>query len=170
MDEAIKFLSVPGWNGGVSMNLVDVRGGRMANVETFEKLSHAREVTEEMGNYSHFNQYKHLNEYAGWEIDNPYPFLKIDRQGAVDRLPPMRSVDDIITRLSLAELFRPVKGFHDTGTYQESTIAQLVLNGTSGEIMIWTCGKSAVNHPRQPTYRWSIFNFFNADVSTVARH
>ena len=46
MDEAVAGLDIPEWVSGASMNLVDVRGKRMANIEIWENLSHAQEVTE----------------------------------------------------------------------------------------------------------------------------
>jgi len=42
MDDVIAGLTVPGWSDGASMNVVDVRGKRMANVELWEEAFSAR--------------------------------------------------------------------------------------------------------------------------------
>merc|ERR1719272_2240270 len=73
MTEAIAGLTTGGWAAGASMNLLDVRGRRMTNVEAWEDIYNVLEVTEAMGNYSHFNEYKHLDgkKLVGYRLDQP---------------------------------------------------------------------------------------------------
>merc|ERR1712232_1317922 len=106
-----------------------------------------------MGNYSHFNEYKHLYKHvsAGLEhIDDPQLFVRDMRQARVDSLPPPRSEVDIGERLSDGVVFSP------TGT-----LVTLVLNGTTGRLNVWCCGVSASSAFRKPMYTWNLFGFFN---------
>jgi len=160
MDEAIAGLADPEWGSGASMNLVDVRGKRMANMEIWENLSHVQEVTEKMGNYSHFNMYKHLNQAVGWQVDAPTPAdTSENRQGRLDELPPSRSAADIRQRLSDAAIVRP-----NPRVLNKATIASLIVNGTTGQLDIWCCGIHP-NSGRPPVHSFNLFDFFEGSLT-----
>lgn len=149
MDEAIAGLTRPGWSDGASMNVVDVRGGRMANVELWEDLHSVLEVTRSMANYSHFNEYKHLSTAAGTPVDDPRGFVHDARQGLVDSLPSPQSTADIMDRLSNPKVYN-----------KAGTLVTLVLNGTTGEMNVWCCGVSAMSDPANPVYSFNLKHFF----------
>lgn len=146
LDEAVTALSVPGWSDSASMNVVDVRGKRMANVELWEDRHNVVEVTEAMNNYSHFNEFKHLLTAQGQRIDDPKTFVRDPRQRRVDALPAPRSELDVMARLSDSQIFRPT-----------ATITTVIINGATGSLKVW-CGVPSASNP--PAYSWDILNFF----------
>lgn len=145
LEEAALALSVPGWSDGASMNIVDVRGKKMANVELWEDRHSILEVTNSMGNYSHFNEYKHLETKRGKSIDDPRIFLRDARQSNVDALPAPRSEEDVKARLTT--VFRP-----------DATITTLVVNGSTGKLSLWYASPSATSNP---VYSWDMLHFFD---------
>eukprot|EP00927_Polykrikos_kofoidii_P051530 TRINITY_DN45332_c0_g1_i1.p1 TRINITY_DN45332_c0_g1~~TRINITY_DN45332_c0_g1_i1.p1 ORF type:complete len:441 (+),score=38.31 TRINITY_DN45332_c0_g1_i1:87-1409(+) len=147
LDEAIVGLTRKGWTGSVSMNVVDLRGKRMANIEVWEDIHSVLEVTSTMGNYSHFNEFKHLKMPDGTPIDDPARFKTDKRQGRVDMLAPPRSALDVMERLSDPDVFRP-----------NATIVTVVVNGTTGTLNVW-CAKPSFSS--SPVYSWNLFNFFD---------
>lgn len=151
MDAAIAGLTRSGWSDGASMNVVDLRAGRMANVELWEDRHNVLEVTPIMGNYSHFNEYKHLTTEAGMPIDDPRKFVHDPRQGVVDSLPPPQSTADIMARLSHPKVYG-----------KDGTLITLILNGTTGQLDIWCCGVSATSDPANPVYSFNLHSFFDA--------
>lgn len=146
LDDVVAGLSVHGWSDGASMNVVDLRGKRMANIEIWEDRHSVMEVTEAMGNYSHFNQYKHLTTESGEAIDDSSVFVGDKRQSTVDALPGARSANDIMDRLSNPNVFRP-----------HATLMTTVLNST-GLLRIWVASPSATS---SPMYSWNILSFFD---------
>merc|ERR1712087_581639 len=104
--------------------------------ELWEDLQSVQEVTVEMGNYSHFNEYKHLyrhqKEAHEQPIDDPRLFAHDLRQQRVDALPPPLSEFDIADRLSDDVVFSAA-----------GTLVTLILNGTTGRLNVWCCGMSA---------------------------
>lgn len=150
MDETIATLSTPGWSDGASMNLVDVKHQRMVNMEIWEDRHSVLEITPAMGNYSHFNNYKHLLTADGGSVDGgPAKFVHDLRQARVDSLPAPRSAADIAARLG------------DPGVYNaKGTLVTLVLNGTTGHLNIWCCGVSAAAG-NEPVYSWNIRGWFD---------
>ena len=60
MDAVVAGLSSQSWAEGASINVVDSRGGALANVETYEISHNVLRVTEAMGNNTHFNSFKRL--------------------------------------------------------------------------------------------------------------
>lgn len=151
LDEFITALTRPGWSDGASMNVVDLKGKRMANIEIWEDRHSVLEVTASMSNYSHFNNYKHLSTEGGSPVDDPSKSLRdLDlRQSRVDSLPPPRSTGDIIARLS------------DPAVFMETTLMTLILNGTTGLMNIWCCGVSAASAPETPVYSFNLLSFFH---------
>merc|ERR1712232_754208 len=123
MEEVIAALSMTGLSDGASVNVVDLYGQRMANVELWEDSHSVQEVTSTMGNYSHFNEYKHLSTSRGRPVDDPVRFARDLRQSVVDSLPPPRSEVDIMARLSNPQVFS-----------QAGTLVTLILNGTTGRL------------------------------------
>lgn len=150
MAEAVAGLTVGGWSDGASMNVVDLKGKRMANVELWEDSHSVQEVTSTMGNYSHFNEYKHLSTSRGKPVDDPVRFARDLRQSVVDALPPPRSEVDIMARLSNPQVFS-----------QAGTLVTLILNGTTGRLRVWCCGVSPSSDPHNPIYTWDLFSFFD---------
>lgn len=148
LDEAVRALTVPGWSEGASMNVVDVRGKRMANVELWEDESSVLEVTEDVMNYTHFNQYKHLTTRKGRAVDSPAAFANDPRQARADGLPPPRTAEDVKAILSDAKIYRP-----------EATITTMVLNGSARRLEVWCATRSAGS---QPLYSWDLDTFFSA--------
>merc|ERR1712217_817491 len=102
-------------------NVVDTRGKRMANVELWEDRHNVFEVTETLHNYTHFNEFKHLETAQNRSIDDPRLFTHDPRQARADALPAPQSEVDIMSRLSDPQIFRPT-----------ATITTVVLNGTTG--------------------------------------
>jgi len=147
MDEAIAGLTKGGWSDGASLNIVDVRSRRMVNVEFWEDMSSVLEITEAMGNYSHFNRYKHLRNARGLSIDDPSGFIHDLRQASVDALPPPRSAHDVMARLGDSSIFRP-----------SATLTTVVVNGSTGQLDVWCGTPSSMSGP---VYSWNLFNFFD---------
>lgn len=145
LEEAASALSVPGWSDGASMNIVDMRGKKMANVELWEDLHSTLVVTNSMGNYSHFNEYKHLQTRSNKSIDDPRIFQHDPRQSNVDALPAPRSEEDVKARLTT--VFRP-----------DATITTLVVNGSTGKLSLWYATPSATS---DPVYSWDLLHFFD---------
>merc|ERR1719240_2176858 len=108
----------------------------MANVELWEDRHSVEEVTSDMHNYSHFNEFKHLWTARGKTIDDPKMFIHDPRQARVDALPAPRSDMDVMERLSDAEVFRPT-----------ATITTVVVNGSTGVLRLWCGVPSASNAP-----------------------
>merc|ERR1719215_930432 len=131
------------------MNVVDVMNRRMANIEIWEDLSSVREITAQDGNYSHFNEYKHLELRNGGPIDNPLQFVNDGRQRRVDAMPPARSSRDIMVRLSDPMVFS-----------QSGTLVTVIVNGTTGSIDVWCCGVPPMASPDKPVYSWNMHTFF----------
>eukprot|EP00929_Paragymnodinium_shiwhaense_P013292 TRINITY_DN121158_c0_g1_i1.p1 TRINITY_DN121158_c0_g1~~TRINITY_DN121158_c0_g1_i1.p1 ORF type:complete len:447 (+),score=74.68 TRINITY_DN121158_c0_g1_i1:126-1466(+) len=147
LESFVKALTVPGWSSGVSANFVDLHSKRMFNIETYEDRHSIMEVTASMGNYSHFNEYRHLQTASGGSIDDPtIPDWDV-RQAVADSLPSVKSAEDIRDRLSNPQIFS-----------QGSTITTLILNGSTGELRIWCCGIAAADAP--PVHTWNVHSFF----------
>ena len=147
IDEAIASVKKPGWSSGASLNLVDLSNKRMANVEVYMDTHSVFEITPAIGNYSHFNEYKHLRTASGDSIDNPLVFNSDPRQGRSYALPPVANTEDIRMRLSDPLIYRTNK-----------TLLTTILNGTTGMLDIWCCGVRATSAP--PHYSWSLLSFF----------
>lgn len=143
-----------GWSAGASMNLVDLRGRRMANVEVYEDQHDVLEVTEEMGNYTHFNLYKRLGNSS---IDWPQAST-MNRQARADFLAAPRSRDDI------AEILSDVDGT-DYPIWRDITIATLLTDGATGRLDAYCCGESAATHA--PAHSWDVLDFFGAPATAA---
>mgnify|MGYP007018242359 CR=1 FL=1 len=120
----------------------------MANVELWEDESSVLEVTEDVMNYTHFNQYKHLTTRKGRAVDSPAAFANDPRQARADGLPPPRTAEDVKAILSDAKIYRP-----------EATITTTVLNGSARRLEVWCATRSAGS---QPLYSWDLDTFFSA--------
>lgn len=155
IDGVLKALARKGWSVGASVNVVDLRARRMANVETHEDQHAMQEVTESMGNYSHFNMYKELMPGI---LDEP-ELSTVHRQARVYALPALHSVEDIVARLSdTADADYPI--------FRNITIGTFVLDGNSGLFRTWH-DRAAASGPE--TYRWNISAFFEEeDLSYTA--
>lgn len=149
MNEYVAALTKPGWSDGASMNVVDLHNKKMVNVEIWEDRHNVQEVTNAMGNYSHFNEYKHLKTVVNSPVDNPSRFVHDPRQAEVDSLPAPRNTLDIMERLSNPLVYN-----------KAGTLVTLVLNGTTGRLHIWCCGVSAMEAPQNPVYSWDLKSFF----------
>mmetsp|Transcript_11261 Transcript_11261/g.31705 ORF Transcript_11261/g.31705 Transcript_11261/m.31705 type:complete len:104 (+) Transcript_11261:1-312(+) len=100
-----------------------------------------------MGNYSHFNEFKHMTTSAGNPIDAPSNFKHDPRQARVDALPPPRFEADVVARLSDPLVF-----------VSEGTISTVVLNASTRQLSVW-CGVPAV--AAAPAYIWHLPTFFD---------
>lgn len=145
MSDALVALTRPGWSSGASLNVIHLGEKRMANVEAWMDSHSVLEVTPAMGNYSHFNEYKHLGMASGARIDDPLSFISDPRQGRSDELPPVGNAGDIRVRLS------------DPLIYRNTTLLTTILNGSTGMLDVW-CGVPASHSP--PHYSWSLPSFF----------
>jgi len=121
----------------------------MANIEIWEDRYNVLEITKEMRNYSHFNEYKHLETSKDHPIDNPALFVHDLRQSRVDSLPAPRSDRDIMARLSDHVVYSP-----------GGTLVTMVLNATTGILNVWCCGVPAMQAPDSPVYSLNLNNFF----------
>jgi len=148
IDQALASVTQPGWSSGASLNFVDLRNKRMANVEVWMDMNSVLEVTTEMGNYSHFNAYKHLCTPSGFSIDNPLVGKADPRQNRSYVLPPVADTEDIRMRLSDPLIYR-----------RNKTLLTTILNGTTGMLDVWCCGVTAASAP--PHYSWSLPSFFS---------
>jgi len=156
LDDMVAGLKIGKWSSGASVNMVDLRNKRMANLEVHEDQFGLRVVTNEMGNYSHFNMYKTL---AGDHLDPPSPST-MHRQRRVDALPPSRSSADIVSRLS--DTADP-----DLPLFRNMTITTLILEGATGDLRIFCCGQPAASG--KPLYSWNVLDFFKTeDLATAA--
>jgi len=138
------------WSSGASVNIVDIRRRHLINLEVNEDQYSIYQVSNgtARSNYSHVNMYKHLR--PGW-TDKP-DTSSIDRQARIDALPPVRSHQDVIERLS------------DTGNpedpiFRNDTLMTLVFDSASGHMSEWCCGRSAANYP--PSHVWDVLHFFD---------
>jgi len=143
----VRALTVPGWSDGASMNIVDLRGRRMANVELWEDSSSVFEITDAIGNYTHFNEYKHLTLEGGGSIDDPRVFARDPRQDQADTMAPPRSVADVKAVLSDSKIFRP-----------DATLMTLVLDGSTGQLDVWSATPSSLS---SPVFSWNLLTFFD---------
>jgi hypothetical protein len=150
MNEALAGIKRPGWSTGASLNIVQLVEKRMANVETWMDTHSVLEVTPAMGNYSHFNEYKHLRTASGARIDDPTHFISDPRQGRSNELPPVGNAGDIRMRLGDPLIFRP-----------GHTLITTILNGSTGMLDVWCCGVQASSSP--PHYSWNLPSFFHAN-------
>jgi len=155
IDEAIASLKQPGWSSGASLNFVDLRNKRMANMEVWMNMNSVLEITNEMGNYSHFNVYKHLRTPSGARIDDPTAHGLDPRQSRSYALPPVANTDDIRMRMSDPLIYRTNK-----------TLLTTILNGTTGTLDVWCCGVRATSAP--PHYSWSLHSFFAIPMESAA--
>lgn len=128
----------------------------MANVEIHEDDHSALEVTENMGNYSHFNQYKRL----GYGVTDPPQPSSVARQARVDALPPPRSRGDVAAVLSDA-------ADADYPLFCDITIATLLLDGATGRLDAWCCGNSAAGGA-PPAHSWHVHIFWHDAHNTTA--
>jgi len=143
LDAVIAELTKGNWSSGASVNIVDLAGKRMANVEVFQDSNAVTIVTEEMGNYTHFNMYKALG--VG-QLDERGDST-MHRQARADALPPVRNTEDIKARLSdVEDQAYPI--------YRNSTLATFVLDGLTGQLDMWCCGDSALG--ASPRHSWNI--------------
>jgi len=150
MSGVLDELTRPGWSSGASLNIVQLREKRMANVEACTDLHSVFEVTPDMGNYSHFNEYKHLRMASGAAIDDPLKFVSDPRQGRSDELPPVGNTEDIRMRLGDSLIYR-----------EKKTLITTILNGSTGMLDVWCCGVKASDSP--PHYSWNLPSFFHAN-------
>jgi hypothetical protein len=150
LDEFASRLVAKPWSSAASLNIVSLRENRMANVEVHLGLHARHDVAADLGrsaNYSHFNMFKTLEVGLA---DAPEPST-VHRQARVDALPPVRDMADIAERLS---------DDHDRQypIYRDMTLHTLVLDGASGVLQGWCCGRRAAVDP--PDYHWDLSSFF----------
>jgi len=147
------------WSSGMSINMVNLKTGQMANTEVHEdrhsvfQVSKAWQTT--AANYSHFNKYKHLGDIA--QKAKP---STVHRQARVDELPASRDRQDIMQRLSDS---------HDKSfpIFRNMTLVTMILDGKRGRMDVWCCGSSAAGGT-PPTYSWDLLGFFSNEPAAGA--
>ena len=155
MSAMVNALSEAGWASAASLNLIDLRAQRMANVEVHLDsfaLSHVlHPAYGTAGNASHFNMLKHL-EAGHADLAEP---STIHRQARVDAMPTPHDVEDIKARLSdTADREYPL--------FRSMTLSTLILNGSTGDLSVWCCGNAS--NSTAPLYRWNLWHFFGTVV------
>jgi len=146
IDEVVDSITSKPWSYGASVNLIDLRSRRFLNIEVFEDKHAILEVTEAMGNYSHFNVYKHL---LPGKLDAPEA-SSLHRQARADALPAPHDRKAVMSILSDAhDQQQPI--------YRNETLATLVLDGLTGVLDVWA-GSSAEDGAA--LYSWNLLGFF----------
>jgi len=131
IDAVIAAVTSKSWSLGASVNLIDLRARKMANVEVFEDNRVITFITAAMGNFSHFNNYK---TYKPGVIDEAQP-SSVHRQAKVDSLPAPRSREDVMKLLSdTSDTAYPV--------FRNITMGTFILDGITGQLDVWCCGQS----------------------------
>jgi len=141
LSSVVAGLSSRYWADGASVNLVDTRGGNMASVEVYTGEQSVLSVTESMGNYSHFNLYRRL-AVEQWPSES-----SMERKALLDSFPPPQTSSDITEALSQSPT-----------VLRNTTIATLLIDGTSGRIDAWGGSASAST---LPIHSWNLFTFFD---------
>eukprot|EP00425_Heterocapsa_triquetra_P012753 CAMPEP_0195146374 /NCGR_PEP_ID=MMETSP0448-20130528/171547_1 /TAXON_ID=66468 /ORGANISM="Heterocapsa triquestra, Strain CCMP 448" /LENGTH=273 /DNA_ID=CAMNT_0040184923 /DNA_START=3 /DNA_END=820 /DNA_ORIENTATION=- len=134
LDAVVRALTAAPWSDGASVNLVDLRARRMANVEVHQGEHVTTEVTHAMGNFSHFNMYKTMLPLD----QGPNALLRSSthRQARVNAMPAPRCKKDIMAILSDTE-------DSEYPIFRDETLATLILDGDAGVLRVWCCGQSA---------------------------
>ena len=164
-----------GWSSAASINIVSMHERRMANLEVHLDKHAGHEVvvastrgatyseappseappseappSEAGANYSHFNMFKELEVGVA---DDP-GVSTVHRQARVDALSPVRNAADIAARLSDdADPLYPI--------FRNMTLHTLILDGPTGELTVWCCGRRAATD--KPSYRWNLLSFFSSE-------
>mmetsp|Transcript_8929 Transcript_8929/g.23003 ORF Transcript_8929/g.23003 Transcript_8929/m.23003 type:complete len:198 (+) Transcript_8929:646-1239(+) len=144
------------WADGASVNIVDLKAKRMANVEVHQGQHAVTEVTEAMFNYSHFNMYKALQP----GVVDPLDTSTAHRQARVWALPAPHEKADIMRILS---------DRHDEAypVFRDETLATLVLDGATGHLNAWCCGQSPASGAA-PVRSWNLLPSELVEQSRVA--
>merc|ERR1712173_72785 len=136
-------------------NLVDLKAERMANIEVWEDRRSVFEVSERMGNYTHFNMYKHLELQ---NITDKIDASSVHRAAITDALPPPRTRADVMSILS--DTTDP-----ELPVFKNGTLATFILDGLTGQLDIW-CNASA-NSGAPPAYSWNLWRFFSGSAASI---
>lgn len=156
MDSVLSLLTKDAWSYGASVNVVDLNARRMANVEMHEADFAVLEVSESMGNYSHFNMYKNL--FPG-KLDPPRD-SSLHRQARADALPPPRTRKDVMERLSdAADTNYPI--------FRNMTLSTFILDGATGQLEVWCCGHNATGLA-PAIFSWNIHTFFTSRMQSIS--
>lgn len=148
VDAVVAALTAGGaWASGASVNIVDLKERRMANVEVWQNLSKVTEVTAAMGNFSHFNEFKTL---LPGQLGYPETSTR-HRQARSDALPAPRTRADVMAVLSdNADEAFPI--------FRHVTLATLVVDSAAGILDIFCCGVRAVQGG-PPAFAVDLLNF-----------
>lgn len=138
------------WSTGASLNLVSLGERRLANVEVLTDSYAVHELDgRKGGNWSHFNLFK-LPPFRGHADERSSSVSSQHRQARVDALPPVRSATDVAARLSdTADEAFPI--------YRNMTLHTLILDGLSGTLRMWCCGRRAAFD--EPQFTWHLPSF-----------
>lgn len=146
MSTVLARLATPEWSDGASINVIDTRGRHLANIETWEEQHDTLRVSARLGNSSHFNAYKRLS------VPSQPSHSSTVRQARADSLPPPR------TRRDIAEILSNTADGHADSILRDITIANLIVDGSSGRLDVWGGVPPAST---KPLYSWNISSFFS---------
>merc|ERR1712070_389620 len=144
LSEAISLLTIPGWSSGASLNLMDMGGEAMANVEVWEDEHAVYHVTT---NFSHMNMYK--SPALRGRLDSAQPST-MHRQDRLNVLPAPHVEQDVRSRLG---------DTHDEAfpIYRNITLTTVVADGLARQVMVW---ENSNPYLREPTTIWNLSTSF----------
>lgn len=138
---ATRISNTRGWAQAASLNIVDLRARKMANMEIWEDEVSRFDV---VSNYSHFNIFKQLRDIPE-EGDRSSSH---HRQARVDAMPRSSSWTDIVTRLGDQQ-------DRNYPIYRNITLSTVVLDGLTGVLRAWD-GENPRMNIQNPTHVWNL--------------
>lgn len=123
------------WAIGASLNVMDVRENKIANMEIWENRIDIYQVS---GNYSHTNNYKRLAQIDGKTIDR-YSFSD-DRESRLHEMKIPHSVDDI--RMNLGD----TEG-KNVPIYRDGTLVTVIADAKRQQVLTWIGKNPKLNDP-----------------------
>jgi len=135
LPEWIGAMATGNWAIGASLNVMDVRENKIANMEIWEDRIDIYQIE---GNYSHTNNYKRLAQVDGRSIDR-YSFDD-DRESRLHEMKTPHSVDDI--RMNLGDT-----NGKNVPIYRDGTLVTVIADAKKQEINAWIGKNPKFNEP-----------------------
>lgn len=143
LDEVVAKLSTKGWAEAASVNLLDLKHRKMANLELCEDSIGGPVYVSR--NYSHFNVFKELSGIIP-EEQGSIRKSSLHRQARADALSPPASWQDVVKVLGdVTDNAYPI--------YRDITLATLVMDGLTGQLRTWEDANPATT---EPSHVWSL--------------
>ena len=133
-----------GWASGASLNLVDLNTGAMANAEV---LLDDMDVFHVSDNYTHTNEFKHLEE--GMEVD-------LREDSATHREARLSAMDKPESIEMIGKMLGDEQDV-DFPVYRTTTLTSSLLDATTGCLQVWD-GKNPAEV--DPDWEWNIKEWF----------